>query len=198
MYFRSPLEGWIGYDTFSSTLLHTEDGGVTWTEQELSAGPIWRVMRFTTLTEGYLAGGSSGSGVVYRTTDGGMTWEPFHNTTQQIFDMYTRHVEDVTHIWIVGQGGLIEYNLLGLSPTDDFTAPLPLPVHPNPAQSTVHLTLPSSLHATATLTVYNAAGQLIRQQKVSPTLDIGHWPSGTYRILIQDGANVYSSMVSKL
>ncbi|MCH8162134.1 MAG: immune inhibitor A, partial [Chloroflexi bacterium] len=73
--FVSEREGWM---TAGAGLLHTTDGGATWTEAaKISVG----VVDFADRDHGWAAGVS---GTIYTTTDGGQTWEalPGRHTTE--------------------------------------------------------------------------------------------------------------------
>ncbi|MGA2624363.1 MAG: YCF48-related protein [Bacteroidota bacterium] len=78
--FVSRTEGWIAGD--SSTVLHTTDGGDTWTRSvPADGGFMVKDIRFLNPMVGW-ACGTSESGFLWKTTDGGANW-----TTIEDFDM---------------------------------------------------------------------------------------------------------------
>lgn len=103
--FVSDDEGWM---TAGAGLLHTTDGGATWTEAaKISVG----VVDFADTDHGWAAGLS---GAIYATTDGGVTWERQDSGTNV-------HIYDVaaispTEAWAVGRG-------IGFSDVVDFNPP---------------------------------------------------------------------------
>jgi photosystem II stability/assembly factor-like uncharacterized protein len=77
--FVDTQNGWIMVPLASSShniskghLFHTVDGGLSWTKY---APPIGAPVRFTTPSDGWLAGGPAGD-QLYVTHDSGQTWEP--------------------------------------------------------------------------------------------------------------------------
>ena len=88
--FLDPLEGWVAVTTpDSSSILHTTDGGVTWTEQ-YGSGSLWvNCIVFTDAMHGWAADFLNGTSNVIHTTDGGATWssqyESATNSIQRLF-----------------------------------------------------------------------------------------------------------------
>ena len=78
IFFLDPMHGWLnlaleGSQNFSpALLLATEDGGNTWIPK---ASPGRGAVRFTTPTDGWVAGGPGGE-YLYSSKDGGMSWQP--------------------------------------------------------------------------------------------------------------------------
>jgi len=69
-----------------------------------------------------------------------------------------------------------------------------LSLFPNPATHTLHLQLSSFQPAAATLTIQNAAGQLLRQEQLElsvqmrqHSVDVSSWPPGVYFLRVQAG-----------
>ncbi|MEO0079105.1 MAG: YCF48-related protein [candidate division WOR-3 bacterium] len=75
VYFADTLHGWVcgGSDrTLRGVILHTTDGGQTWTEQPIPSGAgFLRAMRFTSPACGWVCGRN---GTILHTTNGGQTW----------------------------------------------------------------------------------------------------------------------------
>lgn len=67
-------EGWIGSGNFPE-IYHTRDGGATFEVQTIASEVYGLAMR--SLTEGY-SGGQDGD--IYRTTDGGASWQSLGST----------------------------------------------------------------------------------------------------------------------
>jgi photosystem II stability/assembly factor-like uncharacterized protein len=109
--FVSKTEGWVGGD--SATLFHTSDGGVSWHRltpaiegYDMSEFSIDNI-RFLNPSYGFACGTSS-SGFVWNTTDGGMTWamvEDFDWPHRQI-----AYLKDSV-VMILGSGGEIEMSI---------------------------------------------------------------------------------------
>ena len=68
--FISAQEGWATTDWYGDPLWHTTDAGLTWTEV-LASSPVRRVEFLDSMR-----GWGIGQDDVYRTNDGGLTWEP--------------------------------------------------------------------------------------------------------------------------
>lgn len=78
LFFLDAQTGWLvvkqaGSANFSvGVLFHTSDGGETWTRR---TAPFGEPVRFITPEIGWMAGGVTGA-ELYRTTDGGASWQP--------------------------------------------------------------------------------------------------------------------------
>jgi len=73
VYFMNQDTGWtVNSD---SQILHTKDGGTTWTLQTTTGSPYMRSIEFSSYKRGF-AGGleASGNNVFYKTLDGGASW----------------------------------------------------------------------------------------------------------------------------
>lgn len=112
VFFTSPEEGWMvgGYlygDDTVGGVMHTTDGGVTWTRQMADKTPVWNfnLVRFSDKNNGIVTGPFSNSNWITR--DGGNTWEPriaFHTGMNLITDI--AFADKKTAI-AVGSGGAI-------------------------------------------------------------------------------------------
>ncbi|MBI5399580.1 hypothetical protein HZB07_03075 [Candidatus Saganbacteria bacterium] len=69
----------VGYAAASGGLfLKTINRGLTWESRMVATtGDTWNAVKFISETEGYLAGTTSAKGIIYRTIDGGNTWNEF-------------------------------------------------------------------------------------------------------------------------
>ena len=108
LYFADELEGWIvGYR--SDTLWHTEDGGTNWSPAKMPRKTFWHEFAFMDKDTAWLTGGSSGSGKILKTTDGGLSWvEVYDDITQ--FRSIT--AQPSNKAWAAGLGG----NIVHFSP----------------------------------------------------------------------------------
>lgn len=98
--FRDPLNGWIV--GLAGTILHTENGGDTWTVQNSSVtGDLYDVS-FTDSSHGWIAGAA---GIILHSTDSGSSW-----TSQQSgVNSSLRSLSFVSENkgWAAGDGGVI-------------------------------------------------------------------------------------------
>ena len=94
-------DGWAVGD--GGRILHTTDGGSTWSQETSGSASTLASVWFTGTTEGWVAGGS---GTVLHTTDGGASWSRLLNlgTTENLTDVWfaTRDTG-----WVVGGHGVI-------------------------------------------------------------------------------------------
>lgn len=107
--FPSPDRGWaVGHD---GVVLHTLDGGVTWTNQvsaaDAIAGPerslldVW----FEDEVSGFAVGAFN---LVLRTTDGGRTWQPWSDRTENPKLLHLYAVRRIgADVFIAGEQGLL-------------------------------------------------------------------------------------------
>jgi photosystem II stability/assembly factor-like uncharacterized protein len=101
--FTDTLNGWVtGWDPDLDTkILHTDDGGITWSGQLKSAGTIQDLV-FVDSLRGWIC---SYFGRIYHTKDGGKEWkQQFTFTSQDLFSI--DFVNDSTG-WAVGRYGTI-------------------------------------------------------------------------------------------
>lgn len=99
----SPQRAWVVGE--GGTLLHTEDGGQTWKEQEAGTTEALYRVRFYD-EKGWIVGSQS---TVLRTTDGGRSWKPMRADDGKV----------LTDIYIAGQLGWITGSKGTLLYTDD-------------------------------------------------------------------------------
>jgi photosystem II stability/assembly factor-like uncharacterized protein len=81
--FLDGMTGWIGgYDLAGPVLGKTEDGGKSWTVKPTTARGSIAVLRFIDRNTGFFISGFS---EIYRTLDGGATWAPMNDPTNQTY-----------------------------------------------------------------------------------------------------------------
>ncbi len=101
--FINTTTGWIVGN--NGTVLHTSDGGVTWSEQTEGippSQPHLNGVSFINALSGWIAG--DGGKILY-STDGGLHWtQQTSVTTNQLNDIY---FADQLNGWTVGNGGVI-------------------------------------------------------------------------------------------
>lgn len=101
VHFTDPLKGWA---TGNGTIVHTEDGGQTWSEQSIDNGYdyLWEIY-FPDSMHGWVVGGHynyTPFGAIYTTTNGGQDWTLQHESTQSVF--YGLYFSDSLNGWVVG------------------------------------------------------------------------------------------------
>lgn len=90
-----PMLGWTVGD--AGTLLHTEDGGATWTAQTSGTTQNLRGVAFTDALDGWAVGNA---GTILHTTNGGTIWTP--QTSGTLHDLQGVSFADALHGWAVG------------------------------------------------------------------------------------------------
>jgi len=89
-------------------VIHTADGGVTWSRQELDCGCLTCPLRLFALdmmdcADGWIAGEG-----LYHTTDSGEAWDA--QATAAAGDFHDVKFVDANHGWLAGEGGVILYS----------------------------------------------------------------------------------------
>jgi len=87
--------GWIS--GYTGTMLHTTDGGTTWTPQNILPNNAYYSVFFTDLLNGWASGYA---GKIVHTTDGGQTW--FDQVAPVNTDYYSSYFINSNVGWIVG------------------------------------------------------------------------------------------------
>jgi len=105
IFFTSSLEGWVTSSKFSDSIWHTINGGVTWESIFLPFKTYWHGVTFMDRDTGWIAGGSDGLGVVYRTNDKGQTWFLDHTSPDAFMGIFS--LPNSETVWAVGFGGNI-------------------------------------------------------------------------------------------
>lgn len=86
------LNGWIGGGLLGSGepgfILRTRDGGQTWIEKYTRPGIHLNDIDYVDTLHGWFSGSSPGDDSIYRTTNGGITWQGFDPDTTINFRSY--------------------------------------------------------------------------------------------------------------
>ncbi len=100
VFFASATEGWVcGND---GMLLHSANGGQSWSPQNSGAGDKIRDIWFADNMNGWACGRN---GLLIHTTNGGQNWNP--QSSPATDDLYAIHMLDAQNGWIAGKDGLI-------------------------------------------------------------------------------------------
>jgi len=79
VYFTDTSNGWASGGWWTSAeygiILHTDDGGNTWEEQISGTSEYISAVYFTNSTYGWAVGNNDDGSTIYRTANGGSTWE---------------------------------------------------------------------------------------------------------------------------
>ncbi len=155
---------WNGQGAISRTI----DGGANWTTV-LFPGALYGI-DFPISNTGLIGFAVGAGGVILKTTNAGVNWQPqMSGTVQTLRGVY---FTDLDNGYVVGEGGAILKTTTGGEPPTGVEVPVPgNPIpnsvllrqnYPNPfnPSTTISYHLPQS--AAVRLTVYNAAGQVVR------------------------------------
>ena len=93
-------EGWAV--TGGADVLHTTDGGATWTDQATGENDSLYAVRFISATEGWATGDW---GTILHTVDGGATWERQVGAT--LDTLYDIEFVDADHGWLIGMASVL-------------------------------------------------------------------------------------------
>ena len=106
MHFVDANDGWAVGTAYNDTtgaetgwVLHTTDGGLTWTRVPDTSAILGYSVIFTDALHGWI-GGDSG---VYATTDGGVTWKPVSSA----YGVTSVAAADAKHVWAGGMGFMV-------------------------------------------------------------------------------------------
>lgn len=115
VYFPNNLEGWVTSRKLSDSIWHTTNGGQEWSAVGLPISTFWHAVSFSTPLRGWIVGGSTDNGVIYRTDDGGQTWILDHTSPDPLLGIYS--IQNSETAWAVGFGGnIVKYSSCGTPP----------------------------------------------------------------------------------
>jgi photosystem II stability/assembly factor-like uncharacterized protein len=102
IYFNDTLHGVVaGFNSLGASIVYTENGGDTW--QQASFDSVPASIGAVTFAGNYDGWATSGKGV-YRTTDGGQTWNIIHQGVED--DFYGISSPDAGHLFAYGNGSI--------------------------------------------------------------------------------------------
>lgn len=101
VYFTDSKRGWAAGD--AGLVLHTEDGGVTWSQQLIATSDSINDIYFRDKEDGHLLAGN----IIFRTDDRGLTWReatrfPAENFGGAMPELYSVRFTSKKRGWIVG------------------------------------------------------------------------------------------------
>ncbi len=191
--FLDNRRGWLG--AYGGSVQRTTDGGATW--QAISTLPhfYFEDILFEDTLVGWAAVGNpagsqpgeDGRGYIYRTTDGGATWQQEYVSPSPRGWILSLARQPGGPLWACGGHATI---LSSASPGGFAARPLPAPgtglrVTPNPARARAAVSLPPGARAVA---VYDAAGRAILTRPLDGgaagtlVLDLRGLASGVYLV----------------
>lgn len=193
VFFINDQVGWVCSDTYTDQILYTQNGGASWALKTVPTASYWRNIHFEDVQTGYLYGGSSGFGLVYRTLNGGNTWELLHNSNQAAIGFDVQVAGNSSRLWICGPGGNIESAEYLPTDTNEPFADHQMKIYPNPATGEITLEISDDLLGRATLHVFSMAGSPVLEQKATKIIRLDGMAPGLYLVQIRDGAKSYFS-----
>lgn len=106
LFFISPDTGWVGNDTrgFPSVVLHTTNGGTSWTTQNPNFDASILGIQFVDANNGWV---TSDNGGIARTTNGGNLWTLKSSSVTPNTLQGVSALTDGNNVWAVGQNGTI-------------------------------------------------------------------------------------------
>jgi photosystem II stability/assembly factor-like uncharacterized protein len=104
IYFVSPARGWVA--GYAGRIQRTDDGGRTWKTQRIErVGEVLNSIFFIDEMRGWAVGAAGSGGVIFRTSNGGESWEPVE--TGRVESFWAVRFATADRGWIVGEEGLI-------------------------------------------------------------------------------------------
>ncbi|MEO1417823.1 MAG: YCF48-related protein [Bacteroidota bacterium] len=131
---------WLFESGLQDSLIYSADKGLTWSKQEAPRRALQKDIQFINDSTGWLACFLGSTGYLYRTDDGGLTWNPTHTTPVPLSDI-AAPLTDSVRVWIIGRGGWIEFKgdtsqvmtNIDMEQTNNFK------LYPNPANQHLYL-----------------------------------------------------------
>ena len=159
-------------NTCGESLFHTQDGGEQWSEIPSYNGQFTD-MYFTDSLHGWMVGEW---GNIYRSHDGGSTWDPFdHEATSAALKsvIFSDHLNG----WAAGRGGTIikiDNAATGIhTPSSGKKSQVQLQNYPNPFSSQTTISFHLSQPGIVNLSIYDLSGRhivkLVNERKTSGT-----------------------------
>lgn len=115
IHFTTEANGWAVSSSFVDSVWHTQDGGTTWTATQLPLKSFWHGVSFHSPDTGWIAGGSTGSGLILRTNDAGQSWLLDHQSPEVLFNIFALPGKETA--WSTGVGGnVVKYSPCTFNP----------------------------------------------------------------------------------
>ncbi|KAA3640750.1 MAG: T9SS C-terminal target domain-containing protein [Bacteroidetes bacterium] len=193
--FFNENEGFACMDGWNDSLLYTSNGGLEWTTIGMPGTAIFRSLCFVNDSVGYVTTAAAFSGAVFQTYDAGQNWEMIHSNGFAFYDMEHIFDGEFDHLWISGDGGLIEYwtNTIVNTTEQDYEVNR-LQVFPNPSDGNdLNVNWPENNATTVFMECYNAQGQLMISQEIKTNSGVvnlqNNLTQGTYFLKMIDSTN---------
>jgi photosystem II stability/assembly factor-like uncharacterized protein len=203
LFFISEQIGWaVGYkNSMDYLVLHTENGGATWTEQTLPDNHYGtptqaKCVYFADDTTGWIGTSGPGGGAIYFTNDGGQNWQVQQLFSQAVFDIQMLNRDTG---WAVGSG-FVYHTKNGSLITNVIEHHLEeeaLKIIPNPVTNTFRIeTNRGFSYENCQLEVTNITGNsILRLSSISfeaitsKSIDLSNYPAGIYFVTIRYESN---------
>ncbi len=196
VFFINDQVGWVCPDNYTNQILYTQNGGASWEFKTVPETSYWRNIHFEDALNGYLYGGSSGYGLVYRTVNGGNTWALLHNSTEAVTGFDLQGSGNSSRLWICGPGGNIESAEYFPTDTHEPFGNHQMKIYPNPAAGEAALEIPGEWLGRATLRIFSMTGSPVLEQKATKNIRLEGLAPGLYLVQIRVGARNYFSKLA--
>lgn len=197
MLFINPLKGFAVCN--NGNLLVTNNGGDTWSEMNLVADSTHLVsisMKSNSLV-GYIAGWKCGGsisgcrGSIFKTTDGGLTWQ--RNYTYTTDALYSISMADDDNVYSTSihallkttNGGVVGMPYINRSGNS-------VKIYPNPVSDKIIVCSPFAITENSTISIVDNKGALKTTYSVTDScteISTQQLPAGIYQLIISDGLN---------
>lgn len=214
IYFVTEQIGWaVGQKSSISTyiILHTTDGGETWTEQAIESTQepvVVHCVYFVNESTGWIGVGVPGppypTGAIYLTRDGGQNWQLQQEFYSEILDIQmlnqdTGWAVGADYIYHTTDGDTIIVN--GVN--DNVHKEEPFNIFPNPTRGIFTIEIPHKLtHSNCQLQITNITGTIIFQlDKLSAlqVIDLSSQSAGIYFLTLKcNTGNQFNSLTKNV
>ncbi len=108
--------GWLVAEAPRDTCWRSTDGGQSWQPVKLPRSTFWQDIHFMDVDTGYIAGGSVGSGIILKSTDGGISWVEDYEGSYRLNAIHPLD-ESGQAVWAAGHAGnILFYSSCGSAP----------------------------------------------------------------------------------
>jgi hypothetical protein len=205
VYFTDNASGWIvgGYEDDISIILHSSDGGQTWTGQESGTDNGLNSVFFTSQETGWIAGNN---GTILYTSNGGHNWEACPCPVEG--SLYKVCFPNEQSGWAAGEGALLKYDGTWVS-VNDRVQPQSfhqLNISHNPFNSNTLIEYYLNEFCHVQINLYNQNGQKLKAFNEGKKFEGYHeiefdgseLPPGIYFIRLQAGEQVVVKKAVKI